>query len=179
MDKSILEALALFVENKYIKKESLGRVPHVLYSLRPCLDEKTKESVTQNNTLQATNINAWIGSAIQPSFNEVLFQYIDSKRIAKDSEVYKKAGVDRKTFSKIRSSKNYKPGKSTVIALALALELNEKDTENLLEAAGYALTYNQKFDLTVRFCIKNKIYNLIQVNELLDYMGQRVLQCSS
>ncbi|NCB41174.1 MAG: hypothetical protein EOM59_00920 [Clostridia bacterium] len=175
MEKSVIDSLELFVRDEYVKTEYYSKIHPVCFSMKQDPEIVIPGEKPSKCSIQEKHIDEWIDKTIQPSFNEVLFHYIDSKKIEKDSEVYKKAGVDRKTFSKIRSSKKYKPSKSTVIALALALELDEDEAEELFEAAGYALTYNQKFDLTVRFCILNRIYNLMQVNELLCHVGQRVL----
>lgn len=76
----------------------------------------------------------------------------------------KKAGLDRKLFSKIRSNPNYRPRKQTIIALALALELNINEADELLQAAGYSLSQSQTFDLVIEYCIKNQIYNIHDVN---------------
>ena len=100
------------------------------------------------------------------TFQTKLFKYIDDKNL-KDSDVYNKAGIDRRLFSKIRSDINYHPSKETVILLALALELSEFEVEDLLESASYSLPKNTTYDLIIRFCFKEKIYNINQINEFL------------
>ncbi len=102
-----------------------------------------------------------------PSFQQTLFHYIDVSG-ATDPEIYKKAGIDRRLFSKLRSNPDYHPGKSTVIALALALELNKEDTTELLHTAGYTLSQSDLFDLIIEFCIEKKMYNIHEVNLALD-----------
>ena len=99
-------------------------------------------------------------------FQELLFKYIDSKEL-KDSDVYNKVHVDRRLFSKIRNE-NYHPSKETVILLALALELNEEELDKLLSSASYTLPKNNVYDLIIRFCFVEGIYDLKEVNELLD-----------
>lgn len=99
-------------------------------------------------------------------FQTILFDYIDKLGV-KDSDIYNKANIDRKLFSKIRAA-NYHPSKSTVIKLAFALELNEDDMDSFLESASYSLPKNNEYDLIIRFCFLHKIYNLNDVNELLD-----------
>lgn len=100
-------------------------------------------------------------------FQTVLFKYIDNKNL-KDSDVYNKVHIDRRLFSKIRSDEEYHPSKETVLLLGLSLELNETEIEELLDSASYSLPKNNHFDLIMRFCFKNKIYNLKSVNDLLD-----------
>lgn len=110
----------------------------------------------------------------KPTLNQVLFRFIDQTG-ARDSEVYKKAGIDRKHFSKIRTNPTYRPRKNTVIALALALELDFEDTDELLGAAGYLLTDSETYDLVIRFCLEKKIYDLDSVNQALDYFSLKPL----
>ena len=104
------------------------------------------------------------------TFCEMLFSLIDEKNLS-DVEVYKRANLDRKYFSKLRSNMNYKPKKKIVCALALALELDNATCKKLVKIAGYILTSASKFDLVIRYCIENKIYDLMKVNEILYDMG--------
>ena len=92
-----------------------------------------------------------------------------------DPVIYNRAGIDRRHFSKIRSNSNCRPGKNTAIALAIALELNQKETMNLLSAAGYSLSESDTFDLVIQFCLMKKIYNIHSVNQALDYFGLKPL----
>ncbi len=110
----------------------------------------------------------------QPSFREVLFRFIDKKGIP-DTEVYKNAGIDRRHFSKIRTNEEYKPGKLTVIALILALELNEEEAKELLHSAGHSLSRSILFDLIVYFFLEKKIYDIDAVNYALDDFGIKTL----
>ena len=110
----------------------------------------------------------------KPSFREVLFSFID-RRKAVDSDVYKRAGIDRRHFSKIRSNPDYRPGKNTVIALGIALELSRDETDQLLSSAGYSLSENDTFDLVIQFFIAKKIYKIHDINQALDYFNLKPL----
>ncbi len=102
-------------------------------------------------------------------FQTMLFKMIDERNL-KDSDVYNKVNIDRRLFSKIRSDKNYHPSKETIILLGLSLELSEEEITLLLDSASYSLPKNNYFDLIIRFCFINKVYNINDVNELLyDY----------
>ena len=104
--------------------------------------------------------------SLQETFVQNLFNIIDQKKL-KDTDVYKKANIDRKLFSKIRSNINYKPSKNTVLALAIALELNLDETKMLLEKAGYALSKSILIDVIVEFFIINKQYDIFKINQLI------------
>ena len=99
-------------------------------------------------------------------FSATLLKLIDRSG-KKDSEVYKKANIDRKLFSKIRSNPNYQPSKPTVLAFAIALELDLQETEMLLSRAGLALSHANKQDIVVEFFIKNKNYDIFELNSVL------------
>ncbi|WP_224768155.1 hypothetical protein [Metabacillus idriensis] len=110
----------------------------------------------------------------QPTLQEMLFNFID--RIgATDPEIYKKAGMDRKHFSKIRSNPAYRPGKTAIIALALALELDTDEADELLCSAGYSLSGSDRFDLVIQFCLEKKIYKIEDVNQALDCFNLKLL----
>ncbi len=108
------------------------------------------------------------------SFQARLLRMIDERGMT-DPEVYKRANVDRKLFSKIRCNENYIPKKKTIVALAIALRLNLDDTRDLLASAGLMLTNNSKSDVIVSFCIENGIYDIYEVNALLFQFQQPIL----
>ncbi len=113
-------------------------------------------------------------SKAEVTFQTHLLKLIDKKELT-DSEVYKKADIDRRLFSKIRSNPDYRPKKQTALALALALELNIDEAVDLLGRAGYAFSPSSRFDLITRYCIEQGIYDLMEVNALLFYYDQPLL----
>jgi hypothetical protein len=120
------------------------------------------------------NIDDFIKNKRMPTFNQVLFSFIDKKGVS-DSDIYKRAGIDRRHFSKIRSNPDYRLRKNTAIALALAIELDKKETDKLLSAAGYSLSDSDTFDLVIQFCVEKNIYDIHNVNKALDYFSLKPL----
>ncbi len=111
---------------------------------------------------------------LDKTFQEYLFMLIDRKGF-EDTEVYKKANIDRKHFSKIRSNKDYKPSKKTALALAIALELGLDETRDLLSRAGLALSPSSTFDKIVEYCIDNGEYDIYEINCVLFKYDQDTL----
>ncbi len=110
----------------------------------------------------------------EDSFAVALFKLIDEKEML-DPDVYRRANLDRRLFSKIRSDENYQPSRNTAIALTIALRLSFDQANELLEKAGYRIGHSSQSDIIIEYCLNNEIYNIHEVNELLFICGQKTL----
>lgn len=107
----------------------------------------------------------------EKSFSAALLTYIKEREL-KEPTVYKKANIDRKLFSKIKTNPNYQPTKATALAFAIALELTLSETNEFLRTAGYTLTYSSKFDIIIEYFILKQIYDIFTINEALFAFGE-------
>lgn len=130
--------------------------------------KKAKRTVSQNRSLED------VVSQLGETFQERLFRLIDERHLT-DVEVYKRANLDRKLFSKIRCNADYRPKKITALALAVALELNLDETKDLLSRAELALSPSSKFDLIISYFIEREVYDIYTINLALFQHEQPVL----
>lgn len=120
---------------------------------------------------ETDEIRDFINSAEEELNFQNTLQHLIAERNLDNATVYKKAFIDKKFFSKIISNRDYIPRKHTVMALGLALELEIRQYEDFLASAGYAFMPSSKFDLIIKYCVLNKIYNIISIDLILDSYG--------
>lgn len=170
VSEKLLGAVESYIDENYVDTHFIYRQEerNTDYAriTKPSFDEAAPMAVSKG-------LDDLIDDLDEP-FNTTLLRLIDVKGKT-DSEVYKRANIDRKLFSKIRTGKGYMPSKRTILALAISLELTLEETDDLLERAGYALSHSQKFDVIVEFFIVNGKYDIFEINEVLFKYDQPLL----
>ena len=138
----------------------------------PARAVQSEPILSEEKKIAPIDVDAFIRSSKDKlNFQNTLMHLIADRKVD-NSVIYKKACIDKKFFSKIISNKDYVPKKRTVMALGLALELPLEEYERFLASAGYAFMPSSKFDLIIKYCVMNHIYNLINVDVILDDHGE-------
>lgn len=133
------------------------------------IDKLFSQFALNNNSLANE-----LDNALNMTFVDMLTRHINLKGW-RDSKVYKAAQIDRRLFSKIMSDRTYKPAKDTALALAIALELTLQQTNDLLDRAGYTLSHSNKRDVIIEYFIREGVYNLVDINEVLYKLDQKII----
>lgn len=133
--------------------------------------KKTKVYNTMSGTMATNRKIDDLMNQMDETFSQRLLRMIVERDLT-DSEAYTKAYVDRRHFSKIRNDENYSPNKKTVLAFAIALELSIDEAKDLLGSAGFSLSRSSKTDIIVSYFLQNKIYDMFEINEVLDAYKQ-------
>ncbi len=175
--KRRLEDIRRFIDRNYVEESSIYPKSQARYASKPAETECMDIAMGVDRCLYAPSKSLSLEEVVEridESFTQMLLRKIDEKGL-KDSQCYKKANIDRKLFSKIRSDIHYKPSKPTVIAFAIALELTLEETKDMLMKAGFALSHSNKFDLIIEYFISKRIYDMFEINEALLAFDQNVL----
>lgn len=174
--EALFPDIAEFIDDRYVDEHAIYRrsrpspkMPAAADEAAPCTHGAPNAAVCAG----AASLDELLAH-MDAGFSETLLALIDRSGKT-DPEIYKKANIDRKLFSKIRGNPNYKPSKPTAVALAVALELSWEETCDLLARAGLALTHSSKFDIIIEYFITQKNYDIFAINEALFAFDQSLL----
>jgi len=175
--QKLFNDIQAFIDDEYVDEhdedyyETLNKIDGT-WSMEKCCESESVD-ILPTDSAEGKTLHEYI-KEMDRSFREMLFDLIDESGMT-DVECYKKANVDKRTFSKIKSNKNYRPSKQTAIAFAISLQLDLDTAQEFLATAGYTLSKSNVFDKIIRYFIHTGNYNIFEINEALFEFDQVLL----
>ena len=185
ISSSLFEDVQSYLDETYVDERlteeyrgdsrNRAREAQIFFDAKACMPEEDAASLECCKRATSRSLSELLDE-IDDTFSEALLRLIDAKSKT-DPEVYKKANIDRKLFSKIRNNPQYQPSKTTALAFAIALELNLDETRDFIGRAGFAISHSNKLDIIVEYFIKRGEYDIFLINDTLFSFQQPLLGC--